>query len=294
MSARNHLEHITLLGIALGFALSCGGSTDPSDNYDPTVPARIVLAADTMSIYPGETWRTDLPLAKVYNSRNQLLVTQPMWASTDDAIARVFGERVQGVAEGQTTVIASAGSVTASVRVTIIHEPVASVHGDLASPTYLYGADSIVLKSYASGPLGDSLPGRVVAITARQPAIATITPAGMIHVLSSGTAYFYFESEGISDSVSVIADARRVARLVIEPNSVQLVMNHPSPTLTCHILDASNNDLGSRPIAWSSSDVGIVAVGECSVFPDGVGSAFITGRVDTTSAQVTVTVVPSP
>ena len=293
MSARNRLQRIPLLGVALAFVLGCGGSTEPAD-YDPTVPASIVLTADTLSDYPGESWRSDLPVARVYNSKHQLLVSQVTWTSSNDSIAKVFGSRVQGIVEGRTTVIASAGSVTASVRVSIIHEPVVAVHGDIVSPTYLYADDSIVLKGWAEGVLEDLLADRVVTITPRQPAIATITPAGMIHIHSSGTAYFYLESEGVGDSVAIIADARRVARLVIEPNSVQLVMNHPSPTLTCHILDASNNDLGNRPIAWSSSDVGIAGVGECSVFPDGVGSAFITGRVDTASAQVQVTVVPSP
>ena len=112
----------------------------------------------------------------------------------------------------------------------------------------------------------------------------------MIHIVSSGIARIFYESEGVFDSASIYADVRRVARLTIVPNEVQLVVGQDSPGWNCHMFDASDNDLGNRPITWTTSDAHIADYSYCGAIPVSPGTAYITGYVDTTSAQVKVVV----
>jgi hypothetical protein len=286
------LRHAHLLSFAVIITLSCGGSTEPAD---PAVPASVVLATDSLTTYPGVGWRDDLPTATVYNSAHQVILHDVTWSSADSSIATIFRNRqVEGKAEGRATLTATAGNATTTAHVTIVREPVSYVAASISAPYYLYADDSVHFTAYDFGPQGDSLPGREVTITAVQPAIATITPAGMVHIHGSGIAWFRLTSEGISDSIDIIADVRRVARLTIVPDSVQLVLGHDWASWSCHMFDASNTDLGNRPIRWSTSDTTVAQPAYCSAIPIGVGSAIITGITDTATASVKVTVVAAP
>jgi hypothetical protein len=153
-----------------------------------------VLATDTLSLYPGPVWRTNMPAAKVYNSAHQVLEHDVTWTSADTSIAVPNGNRVEGKALGLATLTATAGSASAVAYVRVIREPVSSVFANLGGATHLYGDDSIVLTGAAYGPALDSLGDRVVTIAALEPEIATISPAGMIHIHSSGIAYFLLSS----------------------------------------------------------------------------------------------------
>jgi Bacterial Ig-like domain (group 2) len=282
--------YFLLAAVILG--LACGGSTEPAD---PTVPARVVLAPDTLTTYPGPSWPLDLPTATVYNSAHQVILHGVTWTSDNPSIATIrHNTLVQGVAEGTATLTATAGSASATTEVTIVHEPVSAVMASIAAPYFLYADDSVHFTAYALGAGGDSLPGRVVTITAVDPAIATITPAGMVHLHSSGTAWFRLTSEGVSDSIDIISDVRRVARLTIVPDSVQLVLGQDYPSWSCHMYDANNTDLGNRPIRWSSSDTTVAQPTYCNALARAVGSTIITGIADTASAHVNVTVVAAP
>ena len=285
--------HRSLPFLACLLAVSCGGSTEPAD---PTVPASITLSSDTMSIYPGRVWRSGYPTAVVYNSAHQVLVRSVTWSSADPSVAIITdgGSHVQGVAEGTATITATAGSATASFQLHVIREPVSTVLTNLANPTYLYALDSVQIVGTAYGPGLDALNDRTVTIVSHQPDIASVSSTGMIHIQSSGIARIFYESEGVFDSVSIYADVRRVARIAIVPNSVTLVIGQDSPGWSCHLFDASDADLGNRPIAWSSSDTTVTQPSYCGAIPIGVGTAIITGRADTASAQVNVIVTAAP
>ncbi len=281
-----------LLTVVALSTLGCGGSTEPAD---PTVPASIVLASDTVTTFPGATWRVEVPAATVYNSSHQVLLHGVTWTSADPAVASIVnGERfIQGNEEGTTTVTATAGSATASLTVHVAHENVSSVLIEHEKPAYMYGLDSLLLSAEAYGPQLDGLPDRTITFTSHQPEIASVTPAGFVHVVSSGTARIVATSEGVTDSITVIADARRVARITFDPPSATLVVGE-NRDWSIHMYDASDTDLGNRPRSWTSSDTTVAIAGYTSVQAIKVGTAVITLTSDTVTKHIPVTVVAAP
>ena len=287
-----HPAGVRLLAVVALTALGCGGSTEPADL---STPASVVLAVDTFTTFPGAGWRRFVPAATVYNSAHQVLDRGVSWSSADPSIASLEdGERsIRGNAEGSTVITATAGSASATLRVTIAHEHVAGVQMDQENPTYMYGADSLQFAASAVGPGDDVLPDRPVTFISHQPDVATVTPMGFVRITGSGTARILATSEGITDSVTIFADARRVARITIDPPSATLPVGG-NQDFSIHMFDASDTDLGNRPRIFVASDTTVALAAYSSVVGLKVGTAVITLTSGTVTMHIPITVVAAP
>ena len=166
----------------------------------------------------------------------------------------------------------------------------------------LFGNDSLQAQAWAVGPTGDSILGRVVALSALTPAIATITSAGMIHTHGDGFALFLATSEGVADTLALQAFVTRVARIAAIPDSVTLVVGddfdigYEVSPFVIRVFDSSDNEMHNVPVSFTSSAPGVVTVSPYfdEIIAKSVGTAVLTAKADTASTTILVTVTAAP
>jgi len=280
------MSRIRLLAAVIIIGTGCGGaSTEPAD---PTVPASIELSSDTLTAYPDRD--TPLPTATVFNRSHQAISHPVVWTSSDTALAITFpngGMRTKAL--GTVTLTAAAGPASATLRVSIVREPVASIFYSPGVPI-VYGNDSLQMHAQAAGPDDVVLPDRVITWAALDPAIATISAAGLVHIHSSGVGRITATSEGFSDTIHVTADARLVARISFVPDTLNLVPGAHSAPWIYHLYDATNTELLGRTFILSSTDSSIATADFNNAYAKRVGSASIVVKADTASLRIPVTV----
>jgi uncharacterized protein YjdB len=145
---------------------------------------------------------------------------------------------------------------------------------------------------------GDTLTDRTVTWQSSNPAVALVSPTGLVTGVSRGTAVIDATSEGVSGlaGISVLAI---VDGVTIEPAVVTLDIGETAQ-LTAALRDPDGNVL-NRPIVWGSDNPTVVAVdanGMITALATGtvnitatsegkVGAAAITVRVAVNSVEVT-------
>ncbi|WP_420635129.1 leucine-rich repeat domain-containing protein [Candidatus Palauibacter sp.] len=118
---RNIVLSTALLGALLGL-LSCGGEDTSGPRPGPpptaTIPARVTLDPETVAVVAGDTVRVR---ARVLNDRAQPISDAVVtWTSSDPTIATVDATGlVSGLKEGNASLTAASGSVTASAPVAV-------------------------------------------------------------------------------------------------------------------------------------------------------------------------------
>lgn len=287
----HHLVEASLLRQSLPLAAlllfaGCSSSTEPAD---PSAPASIVIAPDSLQSYPG--WTIPFPATTVYNSSHDVIQSPVHWTTADSSVARADESAgIQMHKIGSTTLVATAGSISQSAKLIVAREPVSSIVIAPASAT-LSGLDSLKFVAWAVGPARDSLGDRSIAWSTPTAGLISISSAGVVHVLASGTAFVVATSEGVSDSVGFVVDARRVARITVVQNPLRLLPGTHSDTWIYHTYDASDNEL-DRHINWTSSDTTIATVDAEDAVALRTGSVTLTARVDSASIDVPLVIAP--
>lgn len=204
---------LSLLVAACGGGPGDGGTTPP-----PSGPRayRISLQPPTASLEVG----AQVPLtAAVYDSNNVVLDLPISYSSSDPAVATVstlgvvFGVKTGG----PVTISATAGGLTASMRVTVSPAAVARVQ---ISPDTLTlqqdGTGSFTVR--LQGGDGSELTGRTVAWASLNPIIATVSQTGLVTPVNLGTTRIVASAEGKADTALAIiappASQVRVVRII--------------------------------------------------------------------------------
>jgi len=124
---------------------------------------------------------------------------------------------------------------------------------------------------------GDTLTDRTVTWQSSNPAVALVSPTGLVTGVSRGTAVIDATSEGVSGlaGISVLAV---VDGVTIEPAVVTLDIGETAQ-LTAALRDPDGNIL-NRPIVWGSENPAVV-----SVDANGLITAMATGTVNITATS---------
>ncbi|MGQ0537390.1 MAG: beta strand repeat-containing protein, partial [Gemmatimonadaceae bacterium] len=215
------------------------------------------------------------------------------WSSSNEAVAVVSSlGRVTAVAAGSAVITATSEGVSGTCNVTVSNVPVASVTVTPANPTLGVGQALGMTATMRDGG-GTILSGRPVTWASSNTAVATITAAGLVTAVASGTTTISAVSEGVTGMTLLTVSAVPVARVEVLPTTVSLNPNQTSQ-LTATAYDANNNVL-VRPITWTSNATGVATVsGSGLVTAVATGSATISATSGgvTGTAIVTVTLVP--
>ena len=132
-----------------------------------------------------------------------------VWSSLDESVARVnpaTGE-VTGVAPGTTTVSATAEGVAGTAQVTVSAISVASVEVSPGSGS-LYSGRSLQLTAVVKAADGSTLTDRRVTWTSSDPALASVSDAGVVSAAGFGIATITATVQGkaASATISVLHD----------------------------------------------------------------------------------------
>ena len=210
------------------------------------------------------------------------------WSSSDDATAKVSGNKesatVTGVSEGDATVTASAGDVSAGTSVTVNAAPPTSIN---VNPTSLsleaIGATG-QLTATVTDSSGDTIPDASVTWTTNNDSVATVSTRGLVTAVSNGNTTIKATHGSLSAAATVTVQ-QALSSLAVDPSSFRFIPDD-TQTLTGSWLDANGNPISGADLSaatWSSDDTTIVSV-------TGTGGSATATAEDWGTATITVTV----
>ena len=229
--------------------------------------------------------------ATVRNAGGAVLNGRPIsWSSSVPAVATVSTAGVvTAVAAGVTTIAAESGGRLAEVQLTVIHRA-ASVALAPASLRLSRGRTEVLtaaVRNSAGLLLSDR---RSIAWTSSAPAIATVSPDGVVTAVANGTASITATVEGVSGTAGItVVDP--VTTVLVTPSAVTLPAG-ATEQMSAAARDSKNAPLTGRPVVWSSSNPAVATVSATGIVTAvAAGSANVIATVEGVDATATVTVV---
>src|SRR5688500_10371603 len=107
---------------------------------------------------------------------------------------------------------------------------------------------------------GDLLTGRKVAWASKDPAVATISSAGVVTGIKAGSAQVAATAEGKTAVVDVTVNPKAVATVRITPAGDVGLQVGGTKQMTAQPLDVDGGVLTDRPVTWSSNSTAIATV----------------------------------
>ncbi|HUG27873.1 MAG TPA: Ig-like domain-containing protein [Gemmatimonadales bacterium] len=192
------------------------------------------------------------------------------WSSMTPAIAQVNSSGlVTGVASGSVSITAEVDGVTGRLEVDVRRVPVATVQA-IASVTTLQAGQTTQLQSLTLDSVGGVLLGRSIAWTSSNPAVATVSPQGLVTAVGAGSVIFTVTSEGRSGSVTFTVTPRPPSGLgfVTQPSNATAGMAI-TPAIRVALQDETGNTVtsatGTVTLTFASNPGGATLTGALSV-----------------------------
>ncbi|MBL0939149.1 MAG: Ig-like domain-containing protein [Gemmatimonadaceae bacterium] len=214
---------------------ACGGgdTTSPGTKGNPSTPAPTTPVAtsivlSTQSVTINGLGATQGVGAEVRDQRGQPMSTAVSWSSASPGIASVSSSGlITSNAVGATDVVATAGTITATVRVVVAPNNVSITLSPNSLTLNTVGATA-QLQAMVRNANGDVVTNAVVAWSANPTSVATVSSSGVVTAVGNGTASITATSAGASATANI---------------GVQL-SNGPStctqqPVFASHLLDPS-------------------------------------------------------
>ncbi len=275
-----------VLASAYGLLAGCGSPTDAVSGAEATSvivsPAAVTLARDE-----------DRALLVSVRSADGSQIAHPavQFSSSLPNVASVNSVGVvHGMSAGTTTITATSGAVSAAATV-IVADPFALIPTFIyADPTVLafWPGDSARVTLTVTNKWNELISSPSVAWSSSAPAIATVSPIGVVRGVAEGTATVTASSGGVVRTVPVIV--RRIDAVVIEGTD-RLIPGAESP-LRLLMFDLSAHAMRALTGVWTSSDSTVVRVSSTGL-ATGLrhGTAIMTATSGTVSAQAMIDVV---
>jgi uncharacterized protein YjdB len=277
--------------------LACDGTPTtgvPGDgvNIDPNARiASVAVVPTRLTVSRGQNAQLSAQLRDATGAT--IIGPSVRWASSNNTVAIVGpAGQVSALTEGVVNISASAGGLTANSVVAVVDVPVASVSLEPAATT-MYAGQEAVISATTRDALGVQLTGRFIAWTSSNPAVATISPLGLVRALTPGTVTVTATSEGRAATAQVVVLPVAVASLQLNTTTLNLTI--PQTTqLSVTPRDARGNALTGRTVAWSSNNTAVATVNPTGlVTAAGFGTAAVTATVEGVSASASVNVAPA-
>jgi hypothetical protein len=184
-------------------ALLLGGCS-PAETTGPFLVATVSVSPVSDTLLVG---RTRQFTATTTNAGGQVLRGRPVtWTTSDAAVATVSDTGlVTAVGAGSATVTATSVGKTGTAEVAV-PAPVAEVTVSPGADTLLAGRTR-QLTATTRDASGNVLPGRAVAWTTGDAAVATVSGAGLVTAVSAGSATIRARSEGKEGTAAVTVKA---------------------------------------------------------------------------------------
>lgn len=253
------MKKLISLGLAAAMVLSlaaCGGPKLTAVNMPQTtleVATGETATAETSYTYDGDTPENAQP--------------EVVYTSSDESIATVDENGViTGVAEGEATITAAVGDLTASRTVSVII-PVETLTAEDAS---LHLADGAAPLTYVVTP--EHFTGNLTFASADE-SIATVDAAGQVTPVAVGdTTVTVTAPTGLTATAAVhVWDGPKA--LTLTPGKTEITTGGGTQIA---VADEAGNEVAAESLTWTSSDESIATVTEGWVDMVGTGDVKIT------------------
>ena len=238
--------------LALILASAGCGSTSPSDGI-----AEIRISGCETVLEPGERC---IAVASAYDAEGKVRSGVTIaWLSQNREIATVDAVgSVGAVADGQTTITASAGGATA-IREIVVRSKVAAVEVTGCAGQLAPGGQCTLMARATSGS-GTTLTDRSIDWKSSDAVIASVDQAGVVTGLANGSTEITARIEGVV--------GRRTVTVFVPAASVDVVGCPATlqPTETCQLTatprDAGGGVLSGKRVDWNSPNPAIATVSQ--------------------------------
>ncbi len=251
---------ILIAGCAVPDATTAPSATDPE-----IVPARIRITPEIADIIEGDSTQFT---ATVLNRHDVPLTNQSVaWRSSNAAVLTITTDGTSiAVDTGEVSLVATVGSIEASLRLRPRLRPVATVIVSPGSASMLVG-ESRTIGVTLRDSRGQALTGRVVTWSSNRPDIATVDASGRVTAITVGTAAIMATSEGISGT-SMVTTAPIPAPSAVSDLRISAVSDSALTLAFAQVNDGLGAPAryivrsGTLPFAWSTAS--IVSSGTCA------------------------------
>ncbi|HEX8210845.1 MAG TPA: Ig-like domain-containing protein [Longimicrobium sp.] len=259
----------------------------------PVPVATLTLSPNPVQVGVGLT--TQLTLIARDAAGNELGGRPATLVTSNAAVAAIDGNRVvTGVSAGTATITATAEGKTTTATINVVPGPVTSVEVTPQNATIQSGA-SVQLTAVARDASGAAVGGRPITWTSANPAVASVSPTGMVTGSNPGGPVAITATvEGKSAMAQVTVIPVPIATLTLSPNPAEVRVGLTTQ-LTLIARDAAGNELGGRTVTLVTSNAAVAAIdANRMVTGMSAGTATITATAEGKTATATVNVVPGP
>jgi uncharacterized protein YjdB len=281
-------------GAATITATSESKSGSSAITVTPVPVASVTVEPPTMALVVGQTATATAVLRDA--NGNVLTGRAVAWVSSNPAVTvsttGVVTGVVTAVAPGSAFVTASSEGWNGSAAVTVTRVPVGSV--TLPATASLVAGQSMTLTPVVRDENDVVVTDRVVTWSSSNTSVATVSPAGLVRSLITGSATITATSEGKSASTALTVTPAPVGSVTVAPFTLTLASGS-TVSLTATIKDVNGTTVTDRTVTWTSSDDLVATVSPTGVLTGlATGSATITATSEDRFGTATVTVVPGP
>ena len=261
-------------------------------------PALASIAVTPSEITLGSGDTATFTATALDQSGDAMTGIEVAWTSSDEAVGTIGADGAfTAVADGTTTVTATAGNMTGTAAVTVT----TGTSGVVISPaTITLGAgESRQFTATVYDLEGNATPGADVTWTSSEEAVGTIDADGLFTAVADGTATITATADNETGTATVTVESSPVAtRIAVEP-ATATVLPGATRAFTATVFDQRDNTMDWIQVTWASSDMDVGTIDRAGLF-----GAFAEGTTDVTAsageatgtAAVTVsaTAVPDP
>ena len=279
-------------------AVASGGAVITASSEGKTA-----VVAITVSSVPVATVSVTPPSGEVVVTQTLQLTANPKdaqggtlvgrsiaWSTSDATRATVSSTGlVTGVAPGAATITASADGKSGASSITVKPKPVGAV---IVSPgqVSVEAGQTRQLTAQVTDDQGNVLSGRPISYSSDNPAIATVSAAGVVTGVAIGSAKITATSEGKTGTADVSVTAVPVATVEVSPPSADLTVGQ-TRQLAAIAKDGRGAVLGGRTVVWSTGAPSVAAVSGTGVVTGvGAGSAVVFATIEGRTGAATINV----
>jgi uncharacterized protein YjdB len=285
---------ITAIGVggAIVTASAEGRSAVVSITVSAVPVASIVLTPNVDTIVVAQTVQLS---AQVRDASGTPLAGRTIfWTTSDAQIATVSSQGlVTAVSQGNATITAASEGRTATAAIVVNPRPVSAV---ILSPSQLivFTGQSTQLTALVTDDRGQVLTGRPIFFTSSNTVVATVSNAGLVTGVSSGTATITATSEGSTGTATVTVVPEPVSSVTVSPASQSMLIGQ-AVQLSAVARNAGGQVLSGRMVLWSSGAPGLATVSSSGVVTGiAPGTAVIVATIDGVQGSSLITVRPVP
>ena len=210
MRRKRHFIVLTAAMATVAWAAACGdgGTGPPAPPPDPPRPTTITVSPATTEL--NALGATEQLTAEVRDQNGQVMAGAAVsWASSSAAVATVSAAGlVTAVANGTSTITATAGGVSGTATVTVA-QTVSSVLVSPAADTLVAG-DTLRLAAEATDANGHTVAGAEFAWASGDTAVAVVDATGLVTGVGAGEVEITATTSGLAGHAMLVVVGPRV------------------------------------------------------------------------------------